>query len=103
MTVDGYDPRSNTIYEFHGDFWHGNPMFYEPSDLNKISNTTFGELFQKTVARTNFLRSLGYNVVEIWEWQWKYLNKMISKIRFKKERRKKFRISTDFLKVLNKG
>lgn len=23
--VDGFDPIINTIYEFYGDFWHGNP------------------------------------------------------------------------------
>ena len=24
--VDGYDPITNTVYEFNGDFWHGNPQ-----------------------------------------------------------------------------
>lgn len=33
--VDGYDPNSNTVYEFYGDYWHGNPNIYNKNDMNK--------------------------------------------------------------------
>ena len=33
--VDGYDSKTNTIYEFNGDFWHGNPNIYNLTDLGK--------------------------------------------------------------------
>ena len=23
--VDGFEPKTNTVYEFNGDYWHGNP------------------------------------------------------------------------------
>ena len=32
--VDGFDSETNTVYEFLGDFWHGNP---EVVDLNSIN------------------------------------------------------------------
>lgn len=33
--ADGYCKDTNTIYEFHGDFWHGNPEIYNPDEINK--------------------------------------------------------------------
>ena len=65
--VDGFDPLTNTIYEFNGDFWHGNPSKYNPSDINYVNNMKFGDLYEKTVVKENYLKSLGYNVVSIWE------------------------------------
>jgi hypothetical protein len=32
--VDAFSPVTNTIYEFYGDFWHGNPEVYDPSGIN---------------------------------------------------------------------
>jgi len=65
--VDGYDPRSNTIYEFNGDFWHGNPSVYNLNDVNSVVNKTFGYLYDKTIKRENTLKSAGYNVIIKWE------------------------------------
>ena len=64
---DGYDPATNTIYEYHGDFWHGNPKYYNPEDINPRRNRTFGELYQETVEREATIRTAGYNLVTIWE------------------------------------
>ena len=65
--VDGYDPITNTIYEFNGDFWHGNPSKYKKDDINSISGKTFGYLLEKTLEKENKLKELGYNVISIWE------------------------------------
>jgi len=65
--VDGYDPKTNTVYEFNGDFWHGNPKKYNKDDINPISKKTFGELYEKTLERENNIRKLGYNFISIWE------------------------------------
>ena len=35
--VDGYSKKLNKIYEFHGDFWHGNPKKYDKGDINCFS------------------------------------------------------------------
>ncbi len=65
--VDAFDPNTNTIYEFYGDFWHGNPAKYDSNDLNKRNKTTFGDLYKKTLYKEEKLKSLGYNLIVIWE------------------------------------
>jgi hypothetical protein len=66
-SADGYCTDTNTIYEFHGDFYHGNPNRYGPDFLNTKLNKTMGELYQATTERENKIRALGYNLVVLWE------------------------------------
>lgn len=73
--VDGFDPTTNTIYEFHGDYWHGNPNIYDPEDINKVNNKSFGKLFEETTKRSQKLRNAGYNLVSIWESKWYEIEK----------------------------
>lgn len=70
-SVDGYCKETNTVYEFHGDFWHGNPNKYNAEDINSITKTSFGELYTKTLQREQKIRDLGYNLVVIWESDYK--------------------------------
>lgn len=70
---DGYDPLTNTIYEFYGDYWHGNPNKYKSTDINVKNNKTFGQLYIETLQREEIIRSAGYNLVFIWELDWKIL------------------------------
>jgi hypothetical protein len=67
INTDAYDPITNTIYEFNGDFWHGNPKKYNADAFNKVVKKTFGELYNKTVDRENLIKQAGYNIVSIWE------------------------------------
>jgi G:T-mismatch repair DNA endonuclease (very short patch repair protein) len=55
------------IYEFYGDYWHGNPNRYNPNDINKSVKKTFDELYKKTMKREKELTDCGYKVVSIWE------------------------------------
>lgn len=73
--VDAYDPSTNTIYEFYGDYWHGNPKIYPADHINKHNKQTFGSLYEKTMKRHNELISLGYSIVHIWEKDFKELKK----------------------------
>jgi hypothetical protein len=75
--ADGYCKENNTIYEFHGDFWHGNPKIYNNQCINKVKNMSFGEIYQKTLEREQLIRDLGYNLVVMWENDWKTINKSI--------------------------
>jgi hypothetical protein len=65
--VDGFDLASNTIYEFYGDYWHGNPDIYNSSDYNQMNKKTFGDLYNHTMRRQETLQKAGYNIVYIWE------------------------------------
>ena len=69
--ADGFDPKSNTIFEFDGDYWHGNPKVYAKNKVNRVSKMSFGDLFLKTVMKRKHLESLGYRVQSIWESDWK--------------------------------
>ena len=69
--VDGFDPTTNTVYEFHGDFWHGNPTIYDSNKMNPLVKKTFGQLYQRTLEKEALIRAAGYNLVTIWESDWK--------------------------------
>jgi hypothetical protein len=73
--VDGFDPITNTIYEYMGDFFHGNPDKYKLNDINPKTHTTYGELNEKTIKRETYLKSLGYNLISIWHSEYKAGNK----------------------------
>jgi len=77
--VDGYDPTTNTIYEFLGDYWHGNPVKFKPDYINKTCKKTAQELYDNTFLKFNTLKSLGYNIKYIWETDWKNYIKGIDK------------------------
>ena len=65
--VDGYDKSTNTIYEFYGDYWHGNPAIFEADTINASLDISFGELYTNTLNRETILKNLGFNLVTIWE------------------------------------
>lgn len=67
IVADAYDPITNTIYEFNGDYWHGNPKRFKSEDINKVTGKTFGELYQKTLEKENLIKQAGYNLVCKWE------------------------------------
>jgi hypothetical protein len=67
IKFDGYCEKTNTVYEFNGDFWHGNPKKYKSTDINPLNKKTFGELYNDTIERENIIKRLGYNLITIWE------------------------------------
>jgi len=69
--VDGFDPKTNTIYEFYGDFWHGNPQVFDGSKINNVRKKTFDELYQSTILKEDTLKSWGFNIVTMWEHDFK--------------------------------
>ena len=73
--ADGYCKETNTIYEFHGDYWHGNPKKFPSDEYNHSTKCTMGTLFNKTIHKENVIKNLGYNLVSIWELD--YLNSLL--------------------------
>lgn len=67
LIVDGFSSATNTIYEFYGDYWHGNPKVYNPDDINDSLHMSYKDLYDKTIERENFLIKNGYKVISIWE------------------------------------
>lgn len=77
--VDGYDPETKTIYEFLGNYWHGNPKLFNPNELNKRSKKTYGELYNNTFKKFDILKQMGYNIKYIWEQDWDNFTNEIDK------------------------
>lgn len=80
---DAFIEESNTIYEFYGDFWHGNPKMYKDGDYNLKNNILFSELYKSTIEREKYLISKEYKVVSIWENDFIENNKQIINQRIK--------------------
>lgn len=71
FSVDGYVPDVKTVYEFLGDYWHGNPVCFEPEYINTFVGKTCGELFTNTMLRLQDISRRGYIVYYIWERDYK--------------------------------
>ena len=70
--VDGYDPLTHTVYEFHGCLYHGCPRCY-PNRRAKhyaVPDRSVEELYQATLSKRMALLRAGYTVIELWECEW---------------------------------
>ena len=68
--VDGVDFEKKIIYEFLGDYWHGNPIKFKADGVNQINKKTFGNLYDETFKKFDTLKNMGYTVKYIWENDW---------------------------------
>lgn len=73
--VDGFDSSNSMIYEFLGDYWHGNPKIYARSTNILNSKLTCGVAYDRTFERFDKLKRMGYIVRFIWESDWKCWSK----------------------------
>ena len=73
--VDGMCYETNSVYQFHGDYWHGNPNRYEPDYINPSNYKRMGDLYEETLIKDQELRDQGYNVIIIWESEWNEIKK----------------------------
>ena len=68
LAVDGYDPATNTLYDFLGDYFHGNPTVYDPNDwISASQRVTFGQRYARLVLKISDLRVAGFQVITMWE------------------------------------
>lgn len=59
--VDGFHEESNTVYEYHGDFWHGCPKCFARETKNSDTGNTMGELYERTIQRGDYLIAQGFS------------------------------------------
>lgn len=64
--VDGYDPQTNTVYLYHGGFWHGDLSKYDPDEKHPIVGLTMKELYENTKRYEQTIIDAGYNLVVMW-------------------------------------
>lgn len=63
--VDGYDPKTLTVFQYHGCHWHGRKHCF-PNTPGKITAhwETRENRFIATAATTQVLRQAGYHVIK---------------------------------------
>lgn len=71
FNVDVLIPEKSLIVEYFGDFWHCNPNKWKAEDYNRRLHMTAKEKWQQDEKRLKMLRSLGYNVIVVWESSYK--------------------------------
>lgn len=64
--VDGYDSETNTVYLYHGRFWHGCPEIYDPEMIHPIVKIPMKDLYEKTILYENNIKEAGYNLIVKW-------------------------------------
>jgi len=67
--VDCYDSETNTVYEYHGTYWHGHPSHpeYVENEKHPRVKMTWKELYDRTIERDAAIINLGYNLVVHWQ------------------------------------
>ena len=70
--VDGFDPTTQTVYEFQGCFYHGCPTCFPNRDIRhkKHDDMTMRQIYELTQNRIQAIRDAGHPVVEMWECEW---------------------------------
>ena len=66
--VDGYDPKSGTIFQYHGCWWHGCRRCFPDGDRRIAHGKTREELYTATLKRARALINAGHTVIEKWEY-----------------------------------
>ena len=74
IPVDGYEPESNTIFQYYGCKWHGCPCQKERNSLDE-------ERYSNTIDLEKKMKEQEFNLISVWECEKPELKKM----RFKKE------------------
>jgi hypothetical protein len=67
LRVDGFCRSTNTVYQFHGCYYHGCPCCFDDFTLNSKNNKYMKDLYKTTMDNDNLIRSAGFNLVTIWE------------------------------------
>ena len=74
IPVDGYEPESETIFQYYGCKWHGCPCQKERNSLDE-------ERYSKTIELEKKMKEQGFKIFSVWECE----EPELKKIRFKKE------------------
>ena len=77
LSVDGYCPETNTVYEFFGCFWHGHTC--QPfRDVATLSGDTLAERYERTMSRLEQITRAGYQVKVQWECEFEEKPEMLT-------------------------
>ena len=76
LPVDGFHVQTQTVYQFHGCYWHGHDCsLNRGKEFNDKRKKPMAELLEETRANTEYIKSKGCRVVEMWECEWRDMKK----------------------------
>lgn len=71
LKVDGFCKETNTVYEFYGDIFHGNPTRYKPEQqCNPYTTKTAKDLHMRTLEKEKQIIDREYTLITIWEYDY---------------------------------
>lgn len=73
----------NKIYEFDGDYYHGNPQKFDSERINHRCGVTMGELYHRTLERHLWMRNAGYELITIWESDWSRVKRNVNHVKMR--------------------
>ena len=71
--VDGYEPATKTVYQYHGCKWHGCSCQEDERNVDR---------YESTLEQEKWIKQQGYNVVAIWECQKPPKKKQFFRVQF---------------------
>ena len=76
LPMDGFHAQMQTVYQFHGCYWHGHDCaLNRGKEMNEKRNKPMVELLEETRANTKYIKNKDYRVVERWECEWRDMKK----------------------------
>lgn len=71
--IDVYLPELKIGFEFNGDYWHANPIFYKMNDNNEFIGSHY-EKWNTDMNKKHEAYELGICLYDIWEYAWLEFN-----------------------------
>lgn len=71
--IDFLYEKESKIIEFNGDFWHFNPIKYLPESFTILNNKRINaiDIWKEDEEKIEYLKKLGYDVLIVWENEYK--------------------------------
>lgn len=63
FVVDAFIPEKNTVIQFDGDYWHGNPEKYQENDLDRRQ----AKRKALDISQDAYMQKIGIKVIRIWQ------------------------------------
>ena len=67
IPVDGYEPKSNTIFQYHGCKWHGCPCQKRKERNSLEEERSADQRYAKTIELEKKMKEQGFKIVSVWE------------------------------------
>ena len=81
IPVDGFHGPSQTVFQFHGCWWHGHICHLtKGKEMNEKRKRPMAELREETKETSKYIKDQGYHLVQIYECQWRRIKKTNSQV-----------------------